>query len=721
MTNRIVRRLGASPTQGGPRTVPTIALLGALLVLTLVGASSRAQETADQAAKDPGAAPPLEVTGDLTLDPNRVYGELIIKASNITIDGRGAKLLGPRLRADAKSDPKSYRGTAIIAAGVSNVTLKNVVAKGWETGLRVSDGERWTITGCDFSDNFHDPKFGWGENGRRGGLVLEKVRRSTIRGCRANRVWDACVLVDSDDNRLEDNDFSRTSNTCLKLWTSSRNVVEKNNLSYGIRKDPGEVHARDSTCVLIESGSNDNRFLKNDCRYGGDGIFIRVLNGWVSAGNYFEENDCSYANNNCVEAWSPRNKWVRNKANHGSYGFWLGASDQNVLIDNEASFNGLPDGNHNSPHLPDGGHAGIVFMFGPSSHTILRGNRCQGNHGAGIAAIGDQATKGKKWNAFHWVVENNQLIENRWGIYLQHVEMFDLSSNGFANSEGVDLHGVENLIDVRQNPNVRHETKLPPVAKLDGPAVAKPDEPTVVRVGQEVRFDASASTDPQGQPLTYRWRTQPTAAAEGPIWKRTFDSPGFYRLALTVHNGRYSDLAWRDVYAVRDLPEFGSEGNAAGWDWIDPQSKVTFADDSTERLIGKSSLRAQVSPYGGGRVTLRYSAPSAPAPLAGKSALTFWLKKRNEHVPAWQDVNPLVELQSADGKSLKLTPKRDLLSEPPYLEAREGWTYFRVPLAGDETWKREGDTLKAVKSIRLGFDSWGAPPLWIWIDGLSFE
>ena len=94
------------------------------------------------------------------------------------------------------------------------------------------------IEQCNFSDNFHDPSFGWGENGRRGGIVLDRVERSTIAHCRANRVWDACVLVNSSDNIIEDNDFSHTSNTALKLWTSSRNRVRRNNLSYGLREEP---------------------------------------------------------------------------------------------------------------------------------------------------------------------------------------------------------------------------------------------------------------------------------------------------------------------------------------------------------------------------------------------------------------------------------------------------------------------------------------------------
>jgi len=649
----------------------------------------------------------LVITQNTTLDPGRTYGRIVIRASNVTVDGRGAWLIGAK-----EGNPKDFKGTAVAAEGVSGVTLKNLNARGWETGLHLVDGSGWTIERCNFSDNFHDPKFGWGENGRRGGIVLERLSKSVLRENRANRVWDGCALVGCDDNLLEENDFSHTSNTCLKLWTSCRNTIRKNNLSYGLRIDPGEVHARDSTCVLIESGSNDNRFTGNDCTHGGDGIFVRVLNQWVSTGNVFEQNDCSYANNNCVEAWSPRNTWIRNRANHGSYGFWLGASDQNVLVENEASFNGLPVGFHNSPHLPDGGHAGIVFMFGPSSHTVVRGNTCEGNHGAGIAAIGDMESKGQKWNAFHWIIEQNTLKKNRWGIYLQHAQMFDLAANHFAENSVADVWKVENVVELIEHAD-RPQITRPPRAVLAGPSV--------VKVGQPVSFDASASQDPAGHPLTYRWRIAPDVAATEARLSQTFTAPGFYRLALTVNNGLLSDLAWRDLYAVEDVREMGTEGPPEGWSWIDPDSKVRFQEDADVRLVGRWSLRADVRPYGGGRVTLCYTPPGGPAALAEKTHLVFWLKTRNENVPAWQDLNPLLTVAGPDGKQLRLSPVRDFLSAPPYNEAREGWTYFAVPLEGNADWKRSGEAVTSMKSLHIGFDSWGAPPLVIWIDGLGLK
>lgn len=535
---------------------------------------------------------------------------------------------------------------------------------------------------------------------------------------RANRTWDACVLVDSSDNEIAGNDFSRSSNTCLKLWTSCTNVVRDNDLSRGIRIDPGEVHARDSTCVLLESGSSDNRFLGNDCTAGGDGIFIRVLNGWVSTGNVFEGNDCSGANNNCIEAWSPRNTWIRNRANGGSYGFWLGASDQNVLLENEASGNGLPDGPHNSPHLPGAGHAGIVFMFGPSSHTVLRGNVCRGNNGAGIAAIGDLGSDGKAWRAFHWIVEENVLEGNRWGVYVRHADMLDLAGNRFSGNTEADLFDAGDVTGL-----VRHEPRaeVPPRAVLTGPARAT--------VGQPVRFDASAS-DAETGPLVFRWQVDREAQPAGPTLERVFAAPGLARVALTVTSGGRSDLAWRDLWVVDDAPEVGTEpdadaqaraaiGNGAAdrWRFDDPASQVAFSFDTTDPLVGRASLLARIEPYGGGRSTLLHDL-AAPRPLPAGGSIVVWIRARNPNVPAWQDGNPRFTLVDPAGRRMTLAPEKDLLASPPSTEAREGWLRVEAPLAGGAGWTRSGEALETVATLGIGFDSWGAPPLEIRLDGL---
>lgn len=650
----------------------------------------------------------LEITKDTQLEPGRVYSRIVIKASNIAVDGCGAWVVGATGTA-----ANERKGTGVTAENVSNVTLRNLNVRGCETGIRVSGASGWLIENCNASDNFHDPDFGWGENGRRGGIVLERVSHSTLKENKANRVWDGCVLVDSCDNRLLDNDFSHASNTCLKLWKSSRNAVEHNVLSYGLRIRPGEVHARDSACVLIETGSNDNTFRKNDCTHGGDGIFVRVLNGCVSTGNLFEENDVSFANNNGFEAWSPRNVYRRNRANHCSYGFWLGASDQTRLEQNEASFNGDPRGFHNSPHLPGGGHAGIVFMFGPSSHTVVRANVCRDNHGAGIALIGDLDSAGRKWKAYHWVIERNRLVGNRWGIYARFADWIDVAANTFENNtEGAlyDAGGVTRLLQRPGEPDVQ----TPPRVTLTGPSE--------VKVGDPVVFDANASRDLQGRPLRFAWDLGDGASSTSSRVNHTFTSPGFRRLGLTVSNGVLADLAWRDVYVVDNAPEFGTEGQSAQWTCVDPTSRVAFHDDTEQHVQGLRSIRADVRPYGGGRTELEFSAErTGGLPVRGAAKLVFWIRAINENIPAWQGNNPTVTLFESKSRSVTLTPRRDLMSQRLNNEEREGWSRFEVPLAGDDTWERQGDRVGSIHRLRLGFDSWGTPPLSIWVDGLSLQ
>src|SRR4051794_10388940 len=434
------------------------------------------------------------VTNDLSLEKGATLNvRLVVRASHVTIDGNGATLQGPGIEGDLKSYEKAGRG--VLLEGCVNVTVRNLKARGFANGLVARDGEALLIEECDFSDNYHNPKHGWGELPARGGLLLERVHRSVVRRTKANRVWDGLHLVDSDDNLVEENDFSHCSNTCGKLWHSTRNRFVRNVLSYGIRIDraAGEVHARDSTSVLIESGSDDNYWFRNDITQGGDGIFIRVLNGWVSRGNVFVENDTSYANNNCIESWSPGNTYIRNKANHGSYGFCLGGSDQTVLIGNEAAFNGQTNGNHNAAEAGFG-HGGIVVVGGPSSHTVISGNWCHDNNGGGIAFRGDDATQGRAWRTYHWIVQNNDLHDNRWGIWGRWGDWIYLARNLFAkNPEGNFLQDVTRL----EEPKAGGTVASPPILELHGPERAK--------AGQPVRFDASASRDPGGRPLSFRW------------------------------------------------------------------------------------------------------------------------------------------------------------------------------------------------------------------------
>ncbi|MCC7398946.1 MAG: right-handed parallel beta-helix repeat-containing protein [Planctomycetes bacterium] len=658
------------------------------------------------APQPPIAEPPtLVVDRDLQLEAGKVYGALLITAANVRIEGNGARILGPGARGGACS------GIGVLARGVTGVHLEGLVVKGFETGLVIEGGEGHTVADCDFSDNFVDPDFGWGEQPARGGLVLRGVARATLRAVTAQRVQDGCNLIDSDHVVIERCTFSHCSNVCLKLWHACDNRVEHSDLSYGLRISPGEVHARDSTCVLLESGSDRNHFAHLDCTHGGDGVFLRVLNNWPSVDNVFDHVDASWANNNAFEAWSARNTYRHCKANHSSYGFWLGASDQTVLIGNEAGWNGRADGFHNAPEAF--GNGGIVFACGPSSHTLVQDNWCHDNGGPGIVLRGDVASRGARFVAHHWVIQQNRLEHNHCGVFAEFADWIWLGPNTFTDNRDGDVcerDGVTRLVRLATNV----QAKAPPTAVLTAPAGA-------FVVGREVVFDAGRSADPEGLPITWHWDLGDGTRVAAARVAHTFALPGFYRVGLTVENGSLAALAWRDVYVVDDLD---TAGDAAAWTWTDTtgRCKVVFVADPEQRLVGESALRAEVDPYDGDRVSLQFPRQGglAHTPRDGEQ-LVFWLRARNPGIPAWQDVNPLVTLHQDAGRRVVLRPERDLLSQPVANETRDGWNRFAVPLQGGQGWVREGEALTQVQWITLGFDSWGAPPLTIWIDGLGFR
>ncbi len=698
---------------------------------------STAGIAAAQQPPKPDPRPVLEITKDTTLDPAKTYGRIVIKASGITIDGAGAWLIGL-----PKGAPQDYQDVAISAKDVSKVTLKNVNVKGWRTALVIENGSDWLVENCNLSDNFHWPEYGWhwGQLDRSGGIVLDHVKHSTIRKCQANRNWDACAVLDSDENVIEDNDFSHCSNTCLWTFTACRNLVQRNKLSYGLRIAPGETHARDSAGMLIEGGSDDNRFLDNDITYGGDGVFIRALNGWVSRGNLLERNDASYAHNNCFEAQSPGNTYRHNKANHGSHGIWVGLSDETILEDNEVCYNGEAGGKHNAPvglsaatAEPRGGSGGIILL-GQANHSICRGNKCLGNNGAGIVLVGNPQPR--RAQMYHWILENNIVRDNRMGVYLDEVDWIDMAGNVLDNREDNLLiaRNVNNLVMHADDPQITQ----PPHCVLDGPSQAM--------VGKPVTFDAAKSTDPAGKKLYFRWDLDDgSPAPRSAAVSHAFQDAGFYRVGVTVTNGRYSDLGFRNFRVIDDIAELGTEGQAADWSFteVEPRAlawsaqvcapvgparpvpnattKVTFSDDKESFLAGHASVLVRVMPSGN-PIALRYPREKKlNIPLAGKTALVFWSKYLNPVVHAWQGMRPTVTLYESDDKFAILRPAGDSI---PLTDERATWMYRRAPLdppANDKRWRLDGQLPTTLNWITIEFNPMSSLPMQVWIDGLGIK
>lgn len=470
--------------------------------------------------------------------------------------------------------------------------------------------------------------------------------------------------------------------------------------------------------MLIESGSNENYWFRNDITQGGDGVFIRVLNGWVSRGNVFVENDTSYANNNCVESWSPGNTYIRNKANHGSYGFWLGGSDQTVLLGNEAAFNGQSNGNHNAPEAGFG-HGGIVIVGGPSSHSVISGNWCHHNNGGGIVFRGDVASKGARWRTQHWIVQQNRLEDNRWAIWGRWGDELWLANNTATNNARDNfLAEVTNLRDAGDVPGVTR----PPHAEFLGPDRAF--------VGTLVHFDGRASRDPDGRALQFRWSAGELTTNQS-VFDHVFTEPGFYRLGLTVDNGVLADLAWRDLIVSEPVKEeIGTENQAAQWGFelegnADGRGRISFTEDS-DAVVGKTSLRFTPNPYPGLYATAIFPrGRDADWDFSSKTKVRFWIKETNPNLSGFQNPGPVVWLYGKGG-TVKIAPAkgRNLLSDLPFSEARWTWMPVQAPLSGSSEWSREDSgkiDLRHISGIGIALDSWGNEPFTIWLDGLTVE
>jgi hypothetical protein len=128
-----------------------------------------------------------------------------------------------------------------------------------------------------------------------------------------------------------------------------------------------------------------------------------------------------------------------------------------------------------------------------------------------------------------------------------------------------------------------------------------------------------------------------------------------------------------------------------------------------------------VEPYAGARVALDYRLPESSLSLNGKTKIVFWLKAINSDVTGWQG-GPFVMLHRGD-QVMTIEPQsgKDWMREMEYREAREGWRRFEIPLRGDAKWQVIGQLPAEIDTISLMFDSWGAPTLRFWLDGLAIE
>lgn len=631
--------------------------------------------------------PGMVIQESVEFDPGIYYfpagAGLHIVGSGIVVCGNDTVLVGP----GQPGNLDSFQGVAISACGQHHVTVEGLTVHGFQLAMKVTGGHDWNVLNNDFSYNYTDEAYGWGEGFPFGAVLLERVERSRLVGNTAVSNWNGLVLYESNDNEIRNNRFSHCTNVCLKLWNSSKNRIEDNNFSYGLRISPGETHARDSTCALLESGSNDNRFLRNDFTHGGDGVFIRPLNGWHSRRNYFERNDASFAHNNAWECWSPDNTFVRNRGNFSSYGFWLGGSDGTVMIGNEAAYNGTQY--RNAPE-PDFGHAGIAIVHGSSSHLRLAGNRVHHNNGPGLA-LGFK----DDYPAMHSVIVGNSLRFNRQGIYLRHVDQLTLAANDLTDNDEQEI---------LQGPAVFHVHEIP--AGVGAAETSCLEDITTSVSGCLKQIGQHAFVVAQGQALTVvvqpgalwafdkihvEWFEHGQPTTSGWQYVATYAEPGYHRLCVTVSDGTSVNLAWIDVYVIDNVqPETGTEGSVDPWtllplndgDALPNIGSTNCVLDSDVRIVGEHSLRLSTVETS---FRLRTVCHEVWSDLM---LLQFWIRIRHHTVFGLRGVKHRVRVGQSEQDYVQYDRNGHVFEGILHNEAWEDWLFVQIPSGGDACWTR---------------------------------
>jgi hypothetical protein len=78
-------------------------------------------------------------------------------------------------------------------------------------------------------------------------------------------------------------------------------------------------------------------------------------------------------------------------------------------------------------------------------------------------------------------------------------------------------------------------------------------------------------------------------------------------------------------------------------------------------------------------------------------------------------------LTDSSGKRATYRPSFEILSPTPEKRHRIGWKNISFNLTKPKGWSVNGDSLKNIRSISFGFDTWGESPIKVWLDEITLE
>ncbi|MGQ9848693.1 MAG: right-handed parallel beta-helix repeat-containing protein [Aggregatilineaceae bacterium] len=396
------------------------------------------------------------ITADTRLAPG-VYvlpRGLTIAADHVTLDGTGAWLISPQ-----------HEGVAVRAEGRRGVTVRGLSISGYYHGLRFDRCQDVTIEGVRVRDTAEIEGIDtflylWHpiEDAYSSAILLHEVRQGIVRGCDLQHQMNGLLLYHCSELLIEQNNASFNSGWGLYLSASSDNTAQDNRFDFCNRvfrrPESGAIRVEaDAAGIVLVYGSSRNRFLRNSCLCGGDGIFVAGYDHKGNQGpcndNLFEDNDCRFSSNNAIEStFSRGNIFRRNNCSQSNYGMWMGYSWENVIEDNLIEENhkvgiAVEHGfdfviRHNRIRLNGEGvrlwtRGGPVVAHWPGhevSHSfILEDNLIEAN-GTGFAGYTGPETTDRECHNYH--LRGNAIRDNRVGVRMARVRDCTVENNEFT-------------------------------------------------------------------------------------------------------------------------------------------------------------------------------------------------------------------------------------------------------------------------------------------------
>ena len=394
---------------------------------------------------------------------------LTIAADNVTLEGQDTLILSPE-----------HSGTGIQATGRRNIRIQNLAVSGYYHGIRLDEcqdvqlrnlrvRDTAEIEGIDtFLYLWHPIDAVYSS-----AILLHQVTGGMIEDCDLQHQMNGILLYHTNGLTVQANNASFNSGWGVYLSASSDNTIQDNRLDFCNRvyrrPEDGSVRVEaDAAGIVLVYGSSRNRFLRNSCLCGGDGIFVAGYDHKGNQGpcndNLFEENDCRLSPNNAIEStFSRGNIFRRNDCSRSNYGMWMGYSWDNIIEDNVIEFNrwagiAVEHGfrftirNNRIRQNGDGillwTRGGPVVAHWPGHEVTydftIEDNLIESNH-TGIHGYTGPETTDLECHDFH--IRRNTVQDNRIGMRFARVRACSVSDNRFA-------HNVEKALWLEGEPEV---------------------------------------------------------------------------------------------------------------------------------------------------------------------------------------------------------------------------------------------------------------------------